>query len=168
QEPGAGPALGTWVGQRTYTWGLDDAEGNQVLQGPYLVSVGLSVDRSGPASNHYPDFIVADVETCWDDPSADGQGMQRAEGIITVGSGAETVYLEEKGHGTVDGCKWVTGTDNRIRCSCSNSTWPCPAEPISIPGLVGGPLEFFVQDRLNNPGAGQDYPVRVEYCPSGC
>ncbi len=74
------------------------------------------------------------------------EGMHRAEVVMMLGNNSLTSYVRERGFGMVDSCKWVTGIDNRIRCDCQGSNqWPCPAEPISDPGLIGGPIEYLVK-----------------------
>jgi len=182
QSNSVGPPLGEWVGPQSITWTPQDRYGGPLRQGPYLINITVTVDRTGPANTaHDTAYRLTDRETCWNMAGHQTEGMNRAEGIIVLGPTDATLYLHERGKDTVDGCHSLatpigTGTaENRIRCSCDHSIWPCCddarctyKEPLSIPALIGGPVEMMTRDRFADPiGDGQDYAVEVKYCASG-
>ena len=168
QNPAGGAALGTWVGQKTYTWDLSDHAGNPIQQGTYLVNILFTLDRARDLTLHYSAMRAQDQETCWDDPAHDDEGMHRAEGLMVIGDSDATLYLYEKAVlETVDACKWTDDHfTNLIKCNCAvGDAWPCPAEPSSNQALMGARILYMDPDKFVDPnGDGQNYAVRLRYC----
>ncbi|MFC1654599.1 Ig-like domain-containing protein, partial [Myxococcota bacterium] len=99
QDPVTGPPLGQWSTTRTYEWDLTDYAGMPVDPGLYLINIIVHMDRGRQSTGdlvHFPNFLLMDRETCWDNPAHDDMGQHRAEGMIQIGGGATEIYLKEK------------------------------------------------------------------------
>ncbi|MBI5511943.1 MAG: Ig-like domain-containing protein [Deltaproteobacteria bacterium] len=146
--PQNGLALGAWSGTDTVHWDLkDDASGDYLLKGAYLVTVVVTVDRANAKAR------AGDRETCWNLPAHDAVGARRAEGVLFLdGATAADLLWPEKGlPETVLPCTEPDHQlDNAITCSCADGApFPCPAPNRKI----GEPVQFFVA------------PVHVVYTP---
>jgi len=160
-----GSTLGNWKRTVTYRWNLRDWQNAFIERGPYLLIVVVNSDRARPGDTVHRDASDGwDHETCRNDAAHDNAGAHRAEGIIEIDGTARTLYWREKGWlENVAPCQRSNNT--WAKCDCSgDSTWPCPSLPNS---RVGERIWYLTPDRFTNPGNGQDYPVRIEYCPNG-
>jgi Big-like domain-containing protein len=175
QDPLTGPPLGQWQITKTYEWDLTDHAGLPADPGEYLINIVLNVDRARKSVGdlvHHANFLLMDRETCWDNPAHDDMGPHRAEGMIVIGGGGVTeIYLKEKSLiEYVDACQ---GTDGHqysglVRCDCTGQTlWPCPDTPIDG-SKIGQRVLYMDPDKFVNPiGDGQNYAVKIKYCPPG-
>ena len=174
QDPVTGPPLGQWSTTRTYEWDLTDYAGMPVDPGVYLINIIVHIDRARKSTGdlvHHPNFLLMDRETCWDNPAHDDMGQHRAEGMIQIGGGAAEIYLKEKGHlEFVDACQGTEGHQysGLIHCDCTGHTlWPCPDTPIDGTH-IGERILYMDPDKFIDPiGDGQNYAVKVKYCPPG-
>lgn len=166
-----------WKSGRAFNW--NDARGNPLPQGAYLLNVMLVLDRSAPAQQgpgaanatapfQWLDVLRTDRETCWDNPAHDLEGSHRAEAVVFLGPAGFVTHLDEKGpvDEVVDACH---NARPGVRCSGADlCDWngdsnfgndPSCAAPVSN---VGANVRYTVSQ------PGWPAPVRVEYCPAGC